>query len=104
MKISNTNSLQMDYTNLNVRTKGLSGSYQKIHSEKIFDAISIQSDPRQIAEKTFAASISKQIAAEVRTPVSEDRLDALKNQISSNNYQIDASAIASRILLVREDS
>ena len=89
MKISNANNLTPGYAGLSIRTKGLSSS-------------SIQSEPRQIAERTFAAAISKELASDVRIPVSDARLNELKEQISSHTYKIDASAIASRMLLCKE--
>lgn len=101
MKIANTTSLQADYSSLNIRAKGLSGFNPK-KKDFNFDAISIQSNPREIAEKTFAATISKQISDEIRIPVSENRLQNLKDTVSSSAYQIDPSLIASRMLLIGE--
>ena len=49
-----------------------------------------------------AAAISKELASDVRIPVSDARLNELKEQISSHTYKIDASAIASRMLLCKE--
>lgn len=103
MKISNTNNLAANYSSLNLRTNGLSSSYSEKNNAKMFDAISIQSDPRQIAEKTFAASVAKTIASEVRVPASEDKVAQLKNQVASHAYQVDASAVAARMLLIKED-
>lgn len=102
MKISNANNLTTDYTSLSIRTKGLSSSSLPKNEEKFFDAVSIQSEPREIAEKTFAAAISNKLLSEVRVPVSENRLAELKEKISSHNYSVDASAIASRMLLIKE--
>lgn len=99
MKITNTTSVQTDYASLNIRAKGLSGSHPK-KKDFNFDAISIQSNPREIAEKTFAATISKQIAGEIRIPVSENRVQELKDTVSLSGYQPDPSLIASRMLLV----
>lgn len=50
----------------------------------------------------IAAAISKELASDVRIPVSDARLNELKEQISSHTYKIDASAIASRMLLCKE--
>ena len=73
MKISNANNLTPGYAGLSIRTKGLSSSSLPKNDEKSFDAISIQSEPRQIAERTFAAAISKELASDVRIPVSDAR-------------------------------
>ena len=97
MKISNANNLTPGYAGLSIRTKGHSSSSLPKNDEKSFDAISIQ-----IAERTFAAAISKELASDVRIPVSDARLNELKEQISSHTYKIDASAIASRMLLCKE--
>ena len=102
MKISNANNLTPGYAGLSIRTKGLSSSSLPKNDEKSFDAISIQSEPRQIAERTFAAAISKELASDVRIPVSDARLNELKEQISSHTYKIDAFAITSRMLLCKE--
>ena len=59
MKISNANNLTPGYAGLSIRTKGLSSSSLPKNDEKSFDAISIQSEPRQIAERTFAAAIRR---------------------------------------------
>ena len=95
MKISNANNLTPGYAGLSIRTKGHSSSSLPKNDEKSFDA-------RQIAERTFAAAISKELASDVRIPVSDARLNELKEQISSHTYKIDASAIASRMLLCKE--
>ena len=100
MKISNANNLTPGYAGLSIRTKGLSSSSLPKNDEKSFDAISIQSEPRQIAERTFAAAISKELASDVRIP--DAILNELKEQISSHTYKIDASAIASRMILCKE--
>lgn len=70
--------------------------------EHKFDAITIQSDPRQIEQVTFAKAVSRELSSRISKPVSEDRVQELKSQIQSNSYSIDACAIASRMLLVQE--
>lgn len=102
MKVSNTNNLTAGYNSYNIHTRGTSGSHYEKSSVKMFDAISIESDPREVAEKTFAASVGKQISMEVRVPVSEERIEQLKEQIASHSYVVDPSAIAARMLLMKE--
>lgn len=67
-----------------------------------FDAITIQSDPRKIEEHAFAQAVSREISSEVAKTASDEKIAALKEQIASQNYQIDPYAIASRILLIGE--
>ena len=102
MNISNAINLTPGYAGLSNRTKGLSSSSLPKTDETSLDATSIQFEPRKIAEQTFAAAISKELASDVRIPVSAARLNELKEQISSPTYKIDASAIATRMLLCKE--
>lgn len=60
----------------------------------------IQSNPRQIEEHTFAESVSRQLSAGMTETASDEKVQDLKNQVAEHKYQIDAYAIASRILLV----
>lgn len=102
MKISNNN-LLTTYKELNPRSNSWSDFASAKSGEKKFDAVSIRSTPRQIAEKTFVASVSRELSAQVAVTASEDKLQQLKEQISSHTYQIDTSAIASKMLLTKED-
>ena len=65
-----------------------------------FDALIIQSNPRQIEEHTFAESVSRQLSSGMSDTASAEKVQDLKNKVAEHTYQIDAYAIASRILLV----
>ncbi len=64
-----------------------------------YDAITIHSSSRQIQEKTFSEALSKQIVSEVKQGVSEERVQALKQQVQAGAYRVDPYAVASRMLL-----
>ena len=65
-----------------------------------FDALIIQSNPRQIEEHTFAESVSRQLSSGMTDTASAEKVQDLKNKVAEHTYQIDAYAIASKILLV----
>ena len=68
-----------------------------------YDAIIIQSDSRQIAEKTFSSSLARAVSGEVRnTQASEEKIQTIKNQIDSGTYRIQFEEIDSRMMLSRE--
>lgn len=68
-----------------------------------FDEITIHSSSEEVAQKTFASVLSKALSDEVRTPTPETKINDLKTRIDNGTYQVDANAIASKILLGRED-
>lgn len=78
------------------RTSGVSGNAAQ------FDAITIQSGKRQLEEHSFRETISKKIAEDVCTEVSDERLEQLKAQLQNGSYQVDPMAVAARMLLVKE--
>ena len=64
-----------------------------------YDAIIIQSDSRQIAEKTFSSSLAQAVSGEVRsTTTSEEKIQNLKDQIQNGTYTVDFNRVASRML------
>ena len=81
MKIS-TNNVINNFTDIRIHTKENSAPSVVSNDEHNFDAIIIQSDPRQIEEHTFAKSLS------------------LQDRIASHTYHIDTHAIAARMLLL----
>lgn len=65
-----------------------------------YDAIIIQSDSRQIAEKTFSSSLAQAVSGEVHnTQTSEEKIQDIKDQIKNGTYRIQFDQIASRMLL-----
>lgn len=99
MKIT-TNNVMKSYPDLRIHTKenpALSAASSDGHS---FDALIIQSNPRQIEEHTFAESVSRQLSSAAKETVSAEKIQDLKNKVAEHTYQVDAYAIASRILLV----
>lgn len=101
MKIT-MNNLIKNYTNPRLCTKDNTASRAVTNSGHNFDAITIQSNPRQIEERTFAENISKKLSAEVFKPASDEKLERLQKEVSSQSYKIDSCAIASKILLLGE--
>lgn len=99
MKI-NTNSIIKNYPDLRIHTKENSAPSAASNDGHSFDALIIQSDPRQIEEHTFADSVSRNLSSEIRNVASAEKVQELQKQVAENTYSIDARAIASRILLV----
>lgn len=64
-----------------------------------FDEITIHSDSRQIAEKTFSEALSKTVSAQVREEVPEYKINLLRTKVRNGTYEMDPDTIASRILL-----
>ena len=101
MKIT-TNNMIKNYTDFRIHTKEnpAPSAVSPNNDSHKFDALIIQSKPRQIEEHTFAKSVSLRLSSEVSQTASAEKLQNLQNQVSENTYQVDAYAIASRMLLV----
>ena len=100
MKIS-TNNVINNFTDIRIHTKENSAPSVVSNDEHNFDAIIIQSDPRQIEERTFAKDVSLRLSAEVKnTAASAEKLQNLQDQITAKTYHVDAHAIAARMLLL----
>lgn len=99
MKITNNNVIN-NYPDLRFRTKENPAPSAVPRDGHSFDAIIIQSDPRKIEEHNFAKSVSGQLSSEIRSSASPEKIQDLQRQIADHTYQIDAYAIASRMLLV----
>lgn len=100
MKIT-TNNVLKSYPDLRVHTKenpAPSAASKDGHSS--FDALIIKSNPRQIEEHTFAESVSRQLSSGMDETASAEKIQSLKDQIAAHTYQVDAYAIASKILLL----
>lgn len=102
MKISTNNNINK-YTNLHLHTKEHSSDPAVSNMTHNFDALTIQSNPRQIEERTFAGAVAKKISSEISRPVSDEKLQTLKSQIADGTYQTDSRAIAFRMLLIGEE-
>ncbi|MCI8293111.1 MAG: flagellar biosynthesis anti-sigma factor FlgM [Hespellia sp.] len=99
MKIS-TNNVINNYTDLRLHTKDNSVPGPVSDGGRSYDAIIIQSDPKEIEEHHFAKSLSHQISSEIRNTASADKIQNLQNQVHAQTYQIDPHAIAAKMLLV----
>lgn len=99
MKIT-TNNVMKSYPDLRIHTKENPAPSAASSDGHSFDALIIQSNPRQIEEHTFAESVSRQLSSAAKETVSAEKIQDLKNKVAEHTYQVDAYAIASRILLV----
>lgn len=104
MKINTNNTIKSYMNDMLLHTKENSSSVRIQSREHKFDAITIQSDPRQIEQLTFAKAVSREISSKISAAPSEERIQELKERVASHSYQIDARAIASRMLLLGEES
>ena len=102
MKIT-TNNILNKFTELHLHTKENTSDMVSSNIAHKFDAVTIQSSHEEIAERTFAATVSKEISADISTPPAEGKLQQLQNQIADGTYQIDPHAIAFKMLFMRED-
>lgn len=102
MKITTTNNIMKNYTDLRLHTTkdNSAPSVTPSGDGHSFDALIIQSNPRQIEEHTFAKSVSRQISSDMNYTASAEKIQNLKDQISRHTYQVDAYAIASRMLIL----
>lgn len=98
MKITTNNILKSD-PDVRVHTKENSAPSAASKDGHSFDALIIQSNPRQIEEHTFAESVSRQLSSGIEDSVSAEKVQNLKDQVAEHTYQVDAYAIASKILL-----
>lgn len=87
------------YTHAIPPVKTESKATAKSVSGKNFDEVMIHSNKRQIEEKKFAESLSKEALSQISQPVPESKLESLKNAVSEGLYHVDADQVASRILL-----
>lgn len=72
----------------------------EIRREKNFDEIRIsQQGEKTLGENEFAKTLSAKLSAEIREEPSVEKLDSLREKIRTGCYEIDVSAIASKILL-----
>lgn len=72
----------------------------EIKREKNFDEIRISlQGENALGENEFIKTLSARLSAEVREEPSGEKLDSLKERIREGCYEIDVSAIASKILL-----
>lgn len=99
MKIS-TNTLVKSYGSLPIHTKEHFTETASLTKDHNFDVLTIQSNRREIEERTFAEAVSKELISDLKQISSEEKLQNLQNQIALGTYQIDTQAIASKILLV----
>ncbi len=95
-----TNNIMKTYPDPRIHTKGNPAPSAASSDGHSFDALIIQSNPRQIEEHTFAESVSRQLSSGITETASAEKVQDLKNQVVEGRYQVDAYAIASRILLV----
>lgn len=94
-----TNNIFKNYTDLPLHTKEHTPENVALNVNHKFDVITIQSDRRQIEERTFAEKLSKELMSDVKQTASDEKVADLQNQIALGTYQVDTNAIASKILL-----
>ena len=102
MKISTNNNIIKNYTDLRIHTpkENSAPSVTPSSGGHKYDAIIRQSNPRQIEEHTFAKSVSRRISSDMNYTASAEKIQNLKDQISGHTYQVDAYAIAARMLML----
>ncbi len=101
MKIS-INNIAKNYSDLQIQSKETQKSLASLSESESsnFDQLLIRSNPKQIEEYSFMEGLSKNLSKEVSSSVKD--LEQIKSQVQNGTYQIDAQAVASRILLLGE--
>ena len=66
-----------------------------------YDSITISNRPSD--ENRFQMDLVSRLAKEIRTSTTTGDIQALREQVASGTYQVDASAIAARMLHLVED-
>ena len=74
---------------------------QSIKSEAKYDSVTLS---QSSGEDRFFKELVGRVAQEVRTTTTTGDIRTLRQQVASGQYQPDASAIAARMLLLREDT
>lgn len=98
MKIS-LNNISQYHTELPPVAKATAKATGTEKANRNYDAIIIQSDSRQIAEKTFSSSLAQAVSGEVQnTQTPEQKIQDIKEQVHNGTYQVQFDKIASRML------
>ena len=98
MKIS-LNNISNYHTELPPVAKAAAKTTNTEKANRNYDAIIIQSDSRQIAEKTFSSSLAQAVSGEVQnTQTPEQKIQDIKEQVHNGTYQVQFDKIASRML------
>ena len=98
MKIS-LNNISNYHTELPPVAKAAAKTTNTEKANRNYDAIIIQSDSRQIAEKTFSSSLAQAVSGEVQnTQNPEQKIQYIKEQVNNGTYQVQFDKIASRML------
>lgn len=100
MKISIDSATNAYLNSVNTAVKNTKSASVSENGKK-FDQIMINTNSRQIAEEKLEAAAKKEVAGQVFQAVSDEKVAALREQVSQGIYKIDPEAIAGRILLTR---
>lgn len=66
-----------------------------------YDSVTISSAPT--GESRFQRDLVSRLSNEIRTATTTGDIQSLRRQVASGTYEVDASAIAARILFLGED-
>lgn len=100
MKISIDSATNAYLNSVNTAVKNTKSASVSENGKK-FDQIMINTNSRQIAEEKLEAAAKKEVSGQVFQAVSDEKIAALREQVSQGIYKIDPEAIAGRILLTR---
>lgn len=100
MKISMDNIWNIYRQNTAAQSVKREEAVPEVRKEKNFDELRISSEGEAALEETeFTKVLTAKLSAQVRQEPSAGKLDSLKERIQAGCYEIDASAIAAKILL-----
>lgn len=73
---------------------------QKVRAERKFDEVLISANSRQTEEKKITEGLAKEVMTQVHQPVSESKIESLRESVARGEYRVDADAVARRMLLM----
>lgn len=94
-----SNNLSNHYINKLAQTAQESRAVQNEKGDRNFDEIFITANSRQIEEKKITENLAQKTMHEIQMTTPPEKIEALKKAVSEGTYEVDADAVASRILL-----
>lgn len=72
--------------------------------QKNYDSVTIQSTSREVEEKLFLATVTKDLKDQINHTESEKKIKSLKMQIETGNYKINTEELATKMLSFGKES
>lgn len=76
----------------------------RLREERKFDEVLISASGREKDEKRITEGLVREVMDKVHGQVPQERMEALKKAVADGTYQVDADAVARKMLLTEGDS